>query len=107
MKWYGQIGFYSNEMIKPGVYEDQIVEREYYGDVLKNYKRDQSDSTINDEFTINNTIRVLSDPFLQEHYYSARYITFMGNKWKIKSIDFQWPAMTFEIGGLFNEEGSE
>ena len=104
MKWFGQVGFRITERVKPGVCEDRIVERDYYGDLLKNYKKDKSDSTINDEFTINNQIRILSDPFLSENFHQMRYITFMGNKYKIASVEVNFPGMLIDLGGLYNEE---
>ena len=35
-KFYGEIGYGETVETSPGVYEDIIVERKYYGDVIRN-----------------------------------------------------------------------
>ena len=35
-KWFGTIGFADTVEIRPGVWEEQITEAKYYGDVIKN-----------------------------------------------------------------------
>ena len=36
MKYYGKIGYGATEETRPGVYEERITEREYYGEVSRN-----------------------------------------------------------------------
>lgn len=109
MKWYGQIGYW--ESVKdpddPFVTTEKIVERNYYGDLNNNYKRDQSSTTINDNFTINNELVIFADPFVLGNFHKMRYVTFMNSKWKIKSVRVQYPRMTLELGDLYSEEEEE
>lgn len=108
MKWFGKVGYRIDTSENEFVDTEEYIERDYYGDLVKNYnKKDRSDSTINDEFTINNQIRILADPFMVDNFSKIRYVTFMDSKWKVSSIDVQWPALLLDIGGLFNLEASE
>lgn len=104
MKWFGKVGYRIDASLNEFADSEQYVEKEYYGDIIRNYKKDRSDSTINDEFSISNQIRILADPFMTENFSKIRYITFMNSKWKIASVDVQWPALILDLGGLFNEE---
>lgn len=106
MKWYGQIGYWTSVKDESDPFKTihKITEKNYYGDLLRNTKRDQSGSTINDNFTISNQITILADPFAFENFHHMRYVTFFGNKWKITSATVQFPRITLEIGQLYSEE---
>lgn len=104
MKYYGIIGFAHTIETSPGIWEEQIVERPYYGDVNKYGRRLSSSGGINDNVEITNTISVISDPFAIENMYSMRYITWMGKKWKVSSVNVEFPRLELTIGDLYNEE---
>lgn len=107
-KWFGNIGFAFMEETVPGVYEEKIVSRQYYGDVLRNTRRLQSSSeNLNDDITINNEISIVADPFAGENIYAMRYIEFMGSKWKITNVDVQYPRLKLTIGGVYNVQTSD
>lgn len=100
-KWFGVIGFAETVETKPGVWEEKIIEREYYGDLIKHGRRLQSADKINDDITISNEISVVSDPYSVEHIYEMHYLTFMGSKWKISNVDVQIPRLILTLGGLY------
>ena len=106
MKWFGQIGYWTEETDPNDPFKQihKIVEKDYYGDLIKNYKKDQSGSTINDNFRISNQISVLADPFIMGNFQHMRYVTFMGNKWKISSAEINYPRINLDLGDLYNEE---
>lgn len=104
-KWFGNIGFGVTEEKAPGVWEETIITRQYYGDVIRNNRRLQSSSeSINDDITINNEISIVADPFAGENIYAMRYVEFMGAKWKITNVDVQYPRLNLTIGGVYNEQ---
>lgn len=106
MKWFGQIGYWIEvkDVSDPFKTVHQIVEKDCYGDLIKNYKKDQSGSTINDNFRIGNQISVLADPFIMGNFHHMRYVTFMGNKWKISSAELNYPRINLDLGDLYSEE---
>lgn len=102
-KYYGAIGFAQTLEIRPGVWTDQITERYYYGDMIRNTSQYQPASTLNDDIKISNQLSIVSDPFANENFYSMRYITYMGTKWKVTNVEVQYPRLILTIGGVYNE----
>ena len=101
-KFYGAIGFATNIETSPGVWEDQITERIYYGDLTRNTRRLQTADKLNDDIMISNQISIIGDAYIYENIYAMRYVTFSGARWKVTSVEVQFPRLILEIGGLYN-----
>lgn len=101
-KWFGKIGFAETVEVKPGVWKEQITERNYYGDLIRNTRRLQSTDKLNDDIDISNEISIIADPYANQNFYSMRYVEFMGAKWKISNVEVSFPRLTLTIGGLYN-----
>ena len=101
-KWYGLIGFAETIEISPGVYEEEITEHQYYGDVVRDTRRLQNSSQLNDNVNISNNISIIADPFANNNFHSIRYIEYMGAKWKVESVEVQYPRLVLTIGGVYN-----
>jgi len=102
-KYYGKIGFSETVETRPGIWEEQIVERDYYGDVLKISKRFDNSSYLNDNLNISNQFSIVADPYARDHFHSMRYLTWCGTKWKISSVQVDYPRLSLEVGGLYND----
>jgi len=100
-KFCGVIGFSVQEETAPGVWMDDITEHVYTGDVLQNYKNERTRDKVNDNIDINVRISILADPFATENFHAIKYVVFMGNKWKITSVDVQYPRLILTLGGLY------
>lgn len=72
-KFYGKIGYANTVETKPGVYEEQIVERSYYGDLIRNTRRLQSADKVNDDINISNEISIVADPYATNNFHTMRY----------------------------------
>lgn len=103
-KFYGPIGYAVTVETRPGVWEEQIAERPYYGDLIRNTRRLQSSETLNDDISVANEISIVADPFANENFYSMRYVGFMGAKWKISNVEVQYPRLILTIGGVYNDD---
>lgn len=103
-KWFGVIGFAETVETAPGVWEEQIVKREYYGEVRRNTRRLQSTQQLNDDIVPNNEISIISDPYVDEHFHSIRYAEFKGVPWKVTNIEEVFPRLTLTLGGKWNGE---
>lgn len=102
MKWYGVIGYAETIETKPGVWEEQITERTYYGDVIRNSRTLQSVAQVNDNVNISNSFSIIADPYANQNFHAIRYIEFMGTKWKISNIEVQYPRLIITAGGIYN-----
>ena len=100
-KWFGKIGYAETEEISPGVWKEQIVEREYYGDLVRNTRRLQTADKINDDIIVSNELSIVSDPYAMNNFHSIRYVEFMGSKWKVSSVEVSYPRLILTLGGLY------
>ncbi len=102
-KFYNKIGYSITEETSPGVWEEQLSERYYYGDILKNYKRWQSTETLNDNINMDIQISIVADNYAIDNLGRMRYVIYRGSKWKINSIDdTNRPRLVLNLGGLYN-----
>ena len=102
-KFYGKIGFAKTVETVPGVWKEEIIEREYYGDVVRNARRLQSTDKVNDDINVSNEVSIVADPFATENFHTMRYVIFMGVKWKVSNVEVQYPRLLLALGGLYNE----
>lgn len=101
-KFYGLIGYEVTVETEPGIYEETIIENEYYGDIIRNSRRLDQAAQVNDNVNISNQISIVADPFANDNFHAMRYIKFMGAKWKITDVEVQYPRLILSIGGLYN-----
>ena len=92
---------YTTETL-PSVYVEQAVERQYYGDETVVYRRLEKGEGINDNVDIGNQISILADAYAYENFFAIRYLTWMGQRWKVTKVTVQRPRLLLEIGGLWN-----
>lgn len=101
-KFYGEIGYAQSVENVPGKVVEEIVKKNYYGDVVKNMSRMRDNGTVNDNLALDNQFRILADPYAFEHFTKMRYIVWLGVRWKITSVDVQTPRLVLSIGGVYN-----
>lgn len=101
-KFYGKIGYAISEETVPGVWVERIVERSYYGDVIRNIRRLQSSENLNDDINISNEISIVADAFANQNFHSMRYVEYMGTKWKVSSVEVKYPRLILNMGGVYN-----
>ena len=101
-KWFGKIGYAVTAETEPGIWEEQIVERDYYGDMTSDRRKRQNSQGVNDDLSLSNVISIIADPFAYENCSHMAYAEIMGTKWKISDIEVQYPRLILTIGGVYN-----
>lgn len=101
-KFYGKIGYAETVETAPGVWQEQITERDYFGDLIRNTRTAQSSNQLNDNINISNEISILADPFANQNFHLMRYVEYMGAKWKITNVEVQYPRLILTVGGVYN-----
>lgn len=101
-KYYGLIGYAETIEKSPGNWEEQIVERNYSGDIIRDTRRWQAGSNVNDDLTINNMISIIADPFAYSNLQNIKTVKWMGSTWKVTSVEVQRPRLILTIGGIYN-----
>lgn len=109
MKYYGSVGYMITEETQvdgepTGVFVEKIIEHPYYGDVLKNTSGWQNGESLNDDLKVNVRISIVADPFAFEHFSEIRYVNWMGQRWKVRSVEPLYPRINLEIGGVYNDQ---
>lgn len=108
-KFYGLIGFATTteEVVDgatTGIWTSKIVERPYYGDVIRYSRKYTSSDKVNDDVDISNELSIVADPFVMTNFHNMKYVKWLGAAWKITGIDVQYPRVTLQIGGVYNGE---
>lgn len=101
-KYFGSVGYAETVETGPGIFKEQIVPRDYYGDIIRNNRRLESSDQVNDDTNVTNQISIVSDPYAIKNFWKIRYATFMGQKWKVKDVNVEFPRLILTLGGLYN-----
>lgn len=82
--------------------QDVITERSYYGDVIRDAPNFQEADKINNDLTVNNSIRIVADAYASDHVFAMRYIRWQGTLWCISDVEIQRPRLLLRLGGVYN-----
>ena len=103
-KYFGKVGFAESVETAPGIWEDRMVERSFYGDVVRDLRRLQNHTKLNDDITITNSFSIVADKYAYANFHKIRYLEYMGTKWKVESVDASTPPrLTLDVGAVYNE----
>ena len=101
-KWSGKIGYAENVETEPGMWEEVITERKYYGDSIRNTRMLQNSDNINSNVNVGNQISIVADPYANQNFHMMRYVEFMGNLWIVTNVEVQYPRLILNIGGVYH-----
>lgn len=101
-KWYGKIGFADSVEVEPGIWDEVITERSYYGDMNRSYYSMAYNDALTADTNLAHTISIVADPYADENFPSMRYVEFRGTKWKINNIEVQYHRLLLTLGGVYN-----
>lgn len=87
---------------QPGVFSELVEEFPCTGYVLRDSSRYDTPSKINDDLIVGNQLSVLADPYAYENFHSIRWIDWMGSRWKVTSVEVNYPRLILGLGGLYN-----
>lgn len=104
-RFYGKVGYATDSVESPedsGIFEDQIVEYPYYGDVVRNSRRLDPGENLNSDISIGNSISIVADQFANEHFHAIRYVEWSGVLWTVTSVEVQAPRLILSVGEVYN-----
>lgn len=97
------IGYSDTSETVPGVWEyNHIIERPYYGDMTRVASSSPQGEGLNDDLELKNDVSILADAYACQNFTNMRYVTIMGVRWKVKSVEVQRPRLVLSIGGVYN-----
>ena len=101
-KYYGSLGISTQVETSPGVWKPAIVDHPVYGDFVRDNRNNLKSEQVNDNVKINNQISIVMDPYVMENYSSIVYITYIGAKWRISTVEVKYPRLLLSMGELYN-----
>lgn len=103
MRFYGIIGFVTEEETSPGIWERTVSERPYYGDVVRSSRRWDEPTEVNDRLNISNEITIVADNYANDNLAYMAYVVWQNKKWAINYVEVNRPRIRLTIGGEYNE----
>ena len=101
-RFCGVVGYAENVETEPGIHEEVITERKHYGDLLRNYRRQEDGQKINNDLTISNSISIMADAYANTHFFAIRYAVWAGEYWTVSNIEVQYPRLILRLGKVYN-----
>lgn len=81
---------------------DVIVEKQYFGDVVRNTRRLQDGEYLNNDLTVSNSISIVADAYANNHFFAIRYVTWQGVRWTVSDVEVQPPRLILRLGEVYN-----
>lgn len=101
-KFYGRIGYGQTAEASPGVWVDEIVERSYFGDVIRNTRKLAEGEHLNNDLSVGNSISIVADAYANDHFFAIRYIEWAGALWTVTNVEVQSPRLILRLGEVYN-----
>lgn len=101
-RFFGKVGYGSTVEDSPGVFADDIVEYEYWGDVVRNTRELREADKVNKDLSVQTSISIVADAYANEHFFAIRYVEWAGILWTVSSVEVQSPRLILQLGEVYN-----
>ena len=102
-KFMGAVGYnHGTVEQKPGVFVESIVEKQYYGDILRTSRQLRDGESVNNDLTVGNSISIVADAYANEHFHAIRFVDWAGALWEVTDVTVQAPRLLLRLGGVYN-----
>lgn len=101
-RFHGKVGYGTSTEGASGVFEDTIVEREYYGDVVRNTRTLSEGENLNKDLSVQNSISIVADAYANEHFFAIRYVEWAGERWTVSDVEVQRPRLILRLGEVYS-----
>lgn len=103
-KFFGEVGYAISVDKGNGVHVEEIVERSYIGDVVRNTRRLETGEKVNDDLTVGNSISIVADAYANLHFFAIRYVRWAGTLWKVSNVEVQSPRLILRLGSIYHAQ---
>ena len=101
-RYFGRIGYGASVEKADGVWEDEITERSYYGDIVRNARNLRDGEHLNFDLSVQNSISIVADAYANEHFFAIRYVEWAGTLWTVSEVEVQSPRLLLRLGEVYN-----
>lgn len=106
-KFCGTVGFVTTEETSPGVWTPNTDERGYVGDLIRHVDRYDTGNKVNSDISLNNQVSIVMDPYALENSQHIKFVNFLGHKWRVTSVEIQYPRLLLNLGSEYVVEEEE
>lgn len=101
-RYFGKVGYGQDVDKGNGNWDTEITEKEYYGDIIRDFRRLQDAEKVNKNLTTSTSISIVSDSYANEHFSAIRYVEWTGVLWEVTVVDQEHPRLILQLGGKYN-----
>jgi hypothetical protein len=101
-RFHGIVGYGSSVEEATDVYVDEIVEIEYFGDVIRSARRIMDGENLSDDVIINNSISIVADEYANNNFIAIKFVEWMGTAWTVDSVEVKSPRLLLTLGSVYN-----
>lgn len=102
-KFFGKLGYVGEQVEeKPGVWVENVVERQAFGDIVNNTVNIRPGEYLNPDLSLTNSVSVVMDAYARDNFHAIRYVNQAGVLWAVDSVEVQSPRLILRLGGVWN-----
>ena len=102
MRFHGKVGFGETVEASPGVFVEEIVEFDGFGDVDQSFIKQESTETVNTDFSTSTMLRIMMSEEIQKRFSKMRYVEWEGVRWAVSSVDVRPPRLIVRLGEVYS-----
>lgn len=99
MRWAGKLGITQQTEVKPGIWDDVIIEVPAKGDLVQRTEALDSGSSVLPQYRTTTSVSVLSTGLPPR---SMVYLTLSGDRRAISSAVYQHPRLVLYVGEVYH-----
>lgn len=101
-RYFGKVGFGQDVNKGGGIWDTEITEKQYSGDIVRDFRRLQDVERVNKNLTTSTTVSIVSDSYANENIRAIRYAEWKGVLWEVTNVDEEHPRLILQLGGVYN-----
>lgn len=101
-RFHGKVGYGETVETSPGVWVDEVVEHEHFGDVVRASRQLREGENLNQDLTVGNSISIVANAYASEHFHSIKYVEWAGALWTVIDVEVQMPRLLLRLGEVYN-----
>lgn len=88
--------------ISPGIFEEEITTIEISGHLLRQNLQSPSNERLQSKGVVSHRVRFKIPEDSISNYPNIAWITWMGKKWTVSSVEYQHPNIIASLGSIYN-----
>ena len=101
-KFAGLVGYVTQKESEAGVWLTETGGRKMRGGVIRVASSFNANEKVNEDIVMQQRISLVGDPYAFANFATLKYVTYLGVKWKVMSIEITRSRLIVTIGGVWN-----